>query len=251
MEHAGTRHWRPRAAAFLAIGTLVAASASQSSDRLRCEVDFEVGALPLETALGSAEFAVEYHRPKIFPLNPQGEVVCEGLVEGSAVTASNQFDSASQGTLDLTFSSASGAAPNSPVLRCEVYSAGTSEADPGDFPVIRTDEARDTAGVGLDPLPEFLVGAIVCDAPPTTSTSTTVSTSTSTTLPLPCGDADGDGTVEAGDALIALRAAVGLPTICTFSLRCDVDGNGKVATSDALRILQVAVGIDAPVNCLG
>ncbi len=90
------------------------------------------------------------------------------------------------------------------------------------------------------------------DAPPTTTTdapptTTTVST-TSTTLPGPlCGDANDDGDIKSGDALIALKTAVG--TESCAPVRCDYNGDGKVRTGDALLILQAAVGTGVEPQC--
>jgi hypothetical protein len=62
-----------------------------------------------------------------------------------------------------------------------------------------------------------------------------------------CGDADEDSDVDATDAMISLRSAVGLGA-CPVWL-CDHDGSGQVAASDALRILRVAVGIELTALC--
>jgi hypothetical protein len=62
-----------------------------------------------------------------------------------------------------------------------------------------------------------------------------------------CGDADIDGSVKAGDALIALKTAVGSAG-CVVA-RCDYDGSGKVTASDALSILKTAVGQPITPNC--
>lgn len=85
----------------------------------------------------------------------------------------------------------------------------------------------------------------------TTTTTTTTSSSSSSTSTLPaeiCGDANDDGEVTSGDALAALRAAVGQPSVCSPS-RCDADGNGLLQSSDALRILRAAVGQPVSLNC--
>ena len=58
------------------------------------------------------------------------------------------------------------------------------------------------------------------------------------------GDADGDGEVTVVDALISLRAAVGLTEATPELLAaCDLDGDGEITVSDALRILRVAAGL--------
>lgn len=83
-----------------------------------------------------------------------------------------------------------------------------------------------------------------------TTTSTRVRSSTSTLpvlLPI-CGDADGGGSVQSGDALAALRAAVGLDPACAPS-RCDVNGSGSVTAADALAILRIAVGLEVDRAC--
>jgi hypothetical protein len=62
-----------------------------------------------------------------------------------------------------------------------------------------------------------------------------------------CGDANSDGEITAGDALLALRAAVGAAS-CLKSL-CDYTGDDQVTAADALAILRVAVGQVVPPNC--
>lgn len=73
---------------------------------------------------------------------------------------------------------------------------------------------------------------------------------TTTTLPSSgptCGDPDDSGSTKVGDALLALRAAVGFGT-CALCL-CDVDGSGTVSATDALLLLRAAVGIIVPFSC--
>ncbi|MFP6626154.1 MAG: hypothetical protein VCA74_03715 [Deltaproteobacteria bacterium] len=88
----------------------------------------------------------------------------------------------------------------------------------------------------------------------TTTSTTTTTTTTTTTLQTQtiCGDADGNGTILASDALMVLKAAVGLvpESECPTDV-CDVDGNCSVLASDALMVLQRAVGIinDAALSC--
>jgi cysteine-rich repeat protein len=63
-----------------------------------------------------------------------------------------------------------------------------------------------------------------------------------------CGDADDSGTVTATDALVVLRAAVGLET-CAGCV-CNVDGEGAGASAtDALRVLKAAVGQAGQLSC--
>ena len=58
------------------------------------------------------------------------------------------------------------------------------------------------------------------------------------------GDADGNGEVTVADALVSLRAAVGLTEATPELLAvCDVDGDGEITVSDALRILRAAAGL--------
>lgn len=64
---------------------------------------------------------------------------------------------------------------------------------------------------------------------------------------LDCGDPNDSGTRTAGDALFALRSAVGVTT-CDLSV-CDASGNGTVAASDALLILRKAVGGSVTLAC--
>ena len=61
------------------------------------------------------------------------------------------------------------------------------------------------------------------------------------------GDVDGDGNITAGDARLALRAAVGLETYAPGSreyLAADVDLSNSLTAADARLILRKAVGLD-------
>lgn len=62
-----------------------------------------------------------------------------------------------------------------------------------------------------------------------------------------CGDGNGNGLIQASDALVALKAAVG-SLQCALPL-CDVNNNGLVQASDALAILRKAVGQPVILNC--
>ena len=58
------------------------------------------------------------------------------------------------------------------------------------------------------------------------------------------GDADGDGTTNVADALLCLRAAMGLAVFSEEqTAHCDMDGDGIVTAGDALFILRAAMGI--------
>lgn len=59
------------------------------------------------------------------------------------------------------------------------------------------------------------------------------------------GDADGNGRVEAADALIVLRIAMGILPVPDGANAIDVDKSGKVEAADALLILRLAMGIIA------
>ena len=60
------------------------------------------------------------------------------------------------------------------------------------------------------------------------------------------GDANGDGTVDTEDALLVLRAALGIDGDSAALLaNCDMDGSGVIDTTDALLILRLALGITA------
>lgn len=84
--------------------------------------------------------------------------------------------------------------------------------------------------------------------PATTTTTTTSTSSTSSTVPeQQCGDANGNGSLDASDALLALRTAVG--TAACPPGTCDVDGSGTVTPSDALAILRAAVGLSGGLPC--
>lgn len=71
---------------------------------------------------------------------------------------------------------------------------------------------------------------------------------TTTTVPaVLCGDANKNGTVQASDALMALRTAVGSAQ-CEEWI-CDVNDDGGVKASDALAILKYAVGQPIELHC--
>ena len=58
------------------------------------------------------------------------------------------------------------------------------------------------------------------------------------------GDANGDGAVDTEDALLVLRAALGIGGDPEALLEgCDMDENGVIDTTDALLILRLALGI--------
>ena len=58
------------------------------------------------------------------------------------------------------------------------------------------------------------------------------------------GDLDSDKKVTTSDALICLKAAVGITTLnSTLKKAANVNGDSKVSTADALLILKRAVGI--------
>lgn len=62
-------------------------------------------------------------------------------------------------------------------------------------------------------------------------------------LPLPLGDADNNGKINASDALLALKHAVGKGSLTPGQISaCDVDCSDKVNATDALHILKYSVG---------
>lgn len=65
---------------------------------------------------------------------------------------------------------------------------------------------------------------------------------------LVCGDANGNGTINAVDALIVLRTAVGSAS-CSNAV-CDVNGNGVINAVDALAVLRRSVGQPIELNCV-
>jgi|GEM_PF-909297 len=69
-------------------------------------------------------------------------------------------------------------------------------------------------------------------------------TPTEPPAPVVDGDADGSGSVNVADALLCLRAAMGLSEFTEEQIaRCDMDGSGGIAIVDALTILRVAMGL--------
>ncbi len=58
------------------------------------------------------------------------------------------------------------------------------------------------------------------------------------------GDVDGNGSVTVSDAIMALRAAMGIVSLSDDQImRGDVDGSGSITVSDAIMILRAAMGI--------
>jgi hypothetical protein len=91
--------------------------------------------------------------------------------------------------------------------------------------------------------------SVVCPTTTTTVVVTTTMEVTTTTQPVTtttilevsiCGDANSDGDITAGDALIALKTAVG--SAQCIKPRCDYNGDDLLSSSDALAILKVSVG---------
>ncbi len=64
---------------------------------------------------------------------------------------------------------------------------------------------------------------------------------------LSCGDPDGSGLVRVTDALVVLRAAIGVAE-CADCI-CDVDADGGIVARDALVVLRNAVGVAAELVC--
>ncbi len=59
------------------------------------------------------------------------------------------------------------------------------------------------------------------------------------------GDIDGNGTIDASDARILLRAAVGLEkTTSVLKMRGDIDKDGELTSFDARTVLRAAVGLE-------
>ena len=60
------------------------------------------------------------------------------------------------------------------------------------------------------------------------------------------GDVDGDGEITANDALLALRASVGVAELTPGQFaRADVDADGSITANDALEILRYSVGFNS------
>lgn len=58
------------------------------------------------------------------------------------------------------------------------------------------------------------------------------------------GDLDSSGSVNAADAILALRHAMGMIELAEAQIRCgDMDENGSVGVSDAVAILRLAMGL--------
>jgi hypothetical protein len=126
------------------------------------------------------------------------------------------------------------------------------EPSPADFGVTVINAGRDGSDQQLSPLPVLQVTKVECpgDLPQPTTTTTTIPEITTTTLPgeQRCGFPVTDGAKPAAsDALRALRVAVGNGE-CDLCV-CDVNDNGGVTTTDALVILRAAVGLDVSLDC--
>lgn len=63
-----------------------------------------------------------------------------------------------------------------------------------------------------------------------------------------CGDADNDGDITISDGIHALRAAIGLPDLCTIAI-CDVDADGQITVADGVNIVRNALILPAIDNC--
>ncbi len=60
-----------------------------------------------------------------------------------------------------------------------------------------------------------------------------------------CGDTDGDGSVAVNDAVMALKAVVGLVTLTPDQVKAaDTNGDGAVDAGDVIRILRRAIRLD-------
>ena len=58
------------------------------------------------------------------------------------------------------------------------------------------------------------------------------------------GDVNGNGTVEVGDAILALRAAMNITELDeTQQLAADINENGSVEVTDTISILRFAMGL--------
>lgn len=73
------------------------------------------------------------------------------------------------------------------------------------------------------------------------STNTNTNTNNNTSNSVKKGDVDGNGYINSGDALLTLKASVGLVTV--DANLADVNKNGKIDSEDALLILKYSVGI--------
>jgi hypothetical protein len=62
-----------------------------------------------------------------------------------------------------------------------------------------------------------------------------------------CGDPNNTGTVTALDSSYILRSSVNLES-CDLEV-CDTDSSGAVASTDALMVLKAAVGLPVTLNC--
>lgn len=90
-------------------------------------------------------------------------------------------------------------------------------------------------GALLSAVPELALGSC-------TETELTARFGPAELLP---GDADKNGVIDTADALIVLRAALGIEGDPQALLaNCDMDGNGVIDTTDALMILRLALGIE-------
>ncbi|HEY2772841.1 MAG TPA: hypothetical protein VGK20_02185 [Candidatus Binatia bacterium] len=86
-----------------------------------------------------------------------------------------------------------------------------------------------------------LVGSEITATATDVATAQTSEFSACLALAVPlCGDASGDGKLAAGDALLALRTAVGTEA-CPRCV-CDVNAIGGITSGDALQILRASVG---------
>ena len=61
---------------------------------------------------------------------------------------------------------------------------------------------------------------------------------------MPDGDANADGETTVSDAIIVLRAAMGLLELTGGQLsHADMDSSGDVSVSDAITVMRIAMGL--------
>jgi hypothetical protein len=106
-----------------------------------------------------------------------------------------------------------------------------------ELPIV-TYEAEGPGGP-LSELPKICVARVECSDWPCIQTGPFVADI--------CGDPDRSGDILTTDALITLRAAVGL--MACGPAQCDADRSGGLSAADALRVLRAAVGIEGGLVC--
>lgn len=186
-----------------------------------------------DTMIGAIGFVFDYDKTylKVVPNESTGNYFVVGSASGGAMVVGNEE------TMKVQFATADGFRKAGTLLSLS-------------FQVIQDIPARQTAKVDADVFvsPVHAQGLDVTydvTIVPGGVTGSSESTNDTTSKPddnLHYGNVNQDGRVDAGDALLVLKAAVGKVTLAANQMMlADVSGDGRVDAEDALLILKKAV----------